>query len=274
MGKKILIVDDEADVVSLLQTRLESQSFEVITAKDGTEGLNKVRRDKPDVIILDVLMPGMTGYQFIETLKKEADESVRKTPVIVYSAKWSMQEFFNPWDVHAFMRKPFRAEELLAKIGEIVGAPVAPQAAPAQQPAAAAPEPPKAAKAGIKSVLIAGIEDFIMKKMGDFFRAREVKVHLALDEKDTLKTAAETRPDLILCQFWEDPHKFDGQKIYRELQANQITQSIPFAVFCTDSVSLDAVKSVPPRLVLSFNESSELLKKVEEFVASLTPGKA
>ena len=273
MGKKILIVDDEPDVVSLLQTRLESQGFEVITAKDGTEGLDKVRRDKPDVIILDVLMPGMTGYQFIETLKKEADESIRKTPVIVYSAKWSMQEFFNPWDVYAFLRKPFRAEELLAKIGEIVGAPVAPQAAPVPKPEAA-PEPPKAAKGAMKSVLIAGIEDFIVKKIGDFFRARKVTVHLALDEKDTLKTAAETRPALILCQFWEDPHKFYGQKIYRELQANQMTQSIAFAVFCTDSVSLDAVKSVPPRLVLSYNESSELLKKVEEFVASLTPGKA
>ena len=61
MSKKILVVDDEPDVVTVIKFTLETRGFEVITAYDGDEGLNKAKRERPDLIILDVLMPKMYG---------------------------------------------------------------------------------------------------------------------------------------------------------------------------------------------------------------------
>ena len=61
ISKKILVVDDEPDVVTVIKFTLETRGFEVITAYDGDEGLNKAKRERPDLIILDVLMPKMYG---------------------------------------------------------------------------------------------------------------------------------------------------------------------------------------------------------------------
>lgn len=81
MAKKILIVEDELKLASVLSAKLEKMDFEVLTAGNGEEGLRKVANDKPDLILLDIVMPVMDGLTMLKKLREAND----KTPVIVLS---------------------------------------------------------------------------------------------------------------------------------------------------------------------------------------------
>ncbi|MDO8527790.1 MAG: response regulator [Deltaproteobacteria bacterium] len=114
--KKILIVDDERDLVDMLQLLLETFGFGVLTAYDGEAGLTLAQKEIPDLILLDVMMPKMNGYEVCRTLKKE--EKTKTIPVLMLSAK--VQENDKFWGMEAgasdYITKPFDAQDLLAKI--------------------------------------------------------------------------------------------------------------------------------------------------------------
>ncbi len=107
--KKILIIDDEPHIVKMVESRLKMNDYEVVSAFNGREGLNKVHDETPDLIILDVMMPKMDGYTFVRELKKEKNE----TPVIVLTAKTGMADLFEMEGVVAYIQKPFETEDLL-----------------------------------------------------------------------------------------------------------------------------------------------------------------
>ncbi len=114
MKKKILVVDDELQGVEKLTTRLEAHGYKVVAAFDGKEALEKVAKEKPDLIILDILMPKMDGYTFVKEMKKLRE----KPPVIVVSARSEMADLFELEGVTNYLVKPFDSEELIKKIEE------------------------------------------------------------------------------------------------------------------------------------------------------------
>jgi len=119
MAKKILIVDDEADVVKVLKKRLEDFQFDVVTAYDGDEGLDKVRAEKPQLVILDVMMPNVDGYTFLRELK--ADPATDGTPVIMLTAKGDgLRELFALEGVCGYVTKPYDVDVLLQKINQCI----------------------------------------------------------------------------------------------------------------------------------------------------------
>lgn len=81
----MLVVDDDATIRGLLQITLETEGFDVLTAADGVDGLERARADDPDLVILDIMMPGLDGLQVCHTLKSE--EATSDIPVILLSAK-------------------------------------------------------------------------------------------------------------------------------------------------------------------------------------------
>jgi len=119
MAKKILIVDDDMRIVQIIRSRLVASGYEVTAAYDGQAGLDAVRRENPDLIILDVLMPKMDGYTFVKSLRKEP--SSREVPVIVLTAKDKMRDLFIAEGVLDYMIKPYKPEDLLARISEAIG---------------------------------------------------------------------------------------------------------------------------------------------------------
>ncbi|MCK4883032.1 MAG: response regulator, partial [Candidatus Omnitrophica bacterium] len=90
--KKILIVDDEADLVELIKIRLEANNYEVITANSGLEGLSKATSEVPDLIVLDIGMAEMDGYTALQKLREE--EITKEIPVIMLTAYAKMQPLF------------------------------------------------------------------------------------------------------------------------------------------------------------------------------------
>ena len=119
MRKKILVIDDEKDIVKLLESRLKANHYEVVTAFDGEEGLEKLKKEKPDLVILDIFMPKTDGYTFVREYKTIVD--VKSVPIIVLTAKERMRDLFKMEGVADYILKPFMAEELLEKVNKHIG---------------------------------------------------------------------------------------------------------------------------------------------------------
>jgi DNA-binding response OmpR family regulator len=118
--KKILIVDDEDGIVKLVKMYLEYNHYEVITAGDGQEGLDKAKSDGPDLIILDLMLPKINGYKVCGLLKK--DSRYAKIPIILFTAKTQEKDMKLGQEVgaDAYIIKPFEPEILLSKIKEFI----------------------------------------------------------------------------------------------------------------------------------------------------------
>ena len=114
--KKILIVDDEEDIIEILQFVLEAQGYECITAMDGEEGLRLAKEILPDLIILDVMMPKINGYKISRLLKYDA--KYKNIPILMITAR-SQEEDKNIGEetgVDEYITKPFQVDYVLQKV--------------------------------------------------------------------------------------------------------------------------------------------------------------
>jgi CheY-like chemotaxis protein len=127
-AKKVLVVDDEPDAAEFVKTMLEAQDYEVCTAGDGVEGLRKARREKPDLVILDIQMPGKDGFSTFAEMREDPDLS--GIPVIVltgvgertgmrFSAE-QMERFMGSRP-EGYLEKPVDPADLQEKVAEVVG---------------------------------------------------------------------------------------------------------------------------------------------------------
>jgi DNA-binding response OmpR family regulator len=133
---KILCVDDDRPTVTIISSILKKEGYEVDIALDGNQGLRKAREIKPDLIIMDIMMPGMDGYQVTKTLKSDPDTA--KIGVIMLTAKggvdenakeaWQfasrVQDRNRGFDVGAleFLTKPVKAKELVQRVKAVLWA--------------------------------------------------------------------------------------------------------------------------------------------------------
>jgi DNA-binding response OmpR family regulator len=120
--KKVLCVEDETEMIDLMRLILERKGFDFIGAEGGEEGLELIYREKPDLILLDLMMPGIDGWEVYRQIK--ADENLKNTPVIVVTAK--AQSIDKVLGLHIakvddYITKPFGPQELLESIYRILG---------------------------------------------------------------------------------------------------------------------------------------------------------
>jgi len=115
-NKKILVVDDETQLVEMVKMRLEANGYDVIVAYDGQDGLDKARQEKPDLIILDLMLPKIDGYKVCRMLK--FDEKYKNIPIIMFTARAQAEDEKLGKEVGAddYVTKPFEPQVLLGKI--------------------------------------------------------------------------------------------------------------------------------------------------------------
>ena len=118
--KRILVVEDETELVRAIQIRLEQAGYEMLVAYDGQEGLEKAHKDKPDLIILDLMLPKMDGYKVCGLLK--ADTRYNKIPIIMLTARAQESDEKTGYETgaDAYITKPFQHEVVIAKIKEFL----------------------------------------------------------------------------------------------------------------------------------------------------------
>ena len=119
MPKKILVVDDEKHIVRLVQANLDRAGYTVVSANDGKEALQKVADENPDLVVLDVMMPYMDGFEVLQNLRR--NPSTRDIPVIMLTAKAQDADVFKGWQsgVDCYLTKPFNPMELLSFVKRI-----------------------------------------------------------------------------------------------------------------------------------------------------------
>lgn len=119
---RVLVVDDEPDLVRILQFGLQSAGYVVESASDGQEGLKKAREVKPDIILLDLMLPKLDGYKICRLLK--FDERFKQIPIIILSARTQEgdQALALEMGANRFVTKPYNFSEILTHVEELLKA--------------------------------------------------------------------------------------------------------------------------------------------------------
>jgi len=119
--KKILVVDDEPNVIKMLETRLRYEGYDVVTASDGQQALDKARDERPDLILLDVMLPKLDGYGVCRQLR--SDGKYISIPIVMLTACGQMQDIKKGMEkgADAYIAKPFNSEALLGIVTGLIG---------------------------------------------------------------------------------------------------------------------------------------------------------
>ena len=190
MGKKILVIEDEPELVKALEVRLRTHDYDVITALDGEEGLRKAKKEHPDLIVLDLILPQVGGYEVCRRLK--ADESCEHIPVVMLTVKSQSEDIAKGFRVGAdeYVTKPFEWDEILERVDSLLGS-----------------------KA---TILVTDDEPDLVKALTLRLESEGYKVITASDGKESLEKAKESAPDLIILDVMMP--EMDGLEACRRLR--------------------------------------------------------
>jgi DNA-binding response OmpR family regulator len=120
--KKIVIVEDAELIAQLLERRLRAEGYYIFVAKDGEEGLETIQREKPDLVLLDIVLPGMNGFQIIEQLKK--DRLLRDMRIIIISNSGQSEEIEYAKEIGVsdwLVKTEFDLQEVIEKVRKCIG---------------------------------------------------------------------------------------------------------------------------------------------------------
>jgi len=171
MAGKILVIDDEVHTLEMIASRLKANEFEVITALNGDEGMEKCKEEKPDLIILDVMMPVMDGFGFIKIIK--ADPDLSNIPVLVLTARGAMKDTFEAMRADVFLEKPYESDELVSTVKYLLD----------------------------KRALLFCDDPFVLEKATDRLKRHRYEVCVVKNEGDILKKTEEDIYRLIIVHL-------------------------------------------------------------------------
>ncbi len=118
--KKVLIVDDDKTILGLLKETLEDGGYEVVIAGNGIEGINKVKKEKPELVIVDIMMPHINGYQMIfKIINEELLEKIPPFIILTVRSKELDKGISEKIGAHAYLTKPVSSDELLSVVKKL-----------------------------------------------------------------------------------------------------------------------------------------------------------
>ncbi len=236
MATKVLIIEDELVLLELLRGKLEFEGYQTITAKDGEEGLQKIKSERPDLVLMDIVMPKMTGFDVLKALREDA--SLKDLPVIIISNSGQPSELetavrlgakdylikaeFNPQEVINKMRKYLPMEKFFTKRRPTE---------PVSQPSASgAPGSVATAPAGEGSYKVLVVEDekFLRELMTQKLAREGFQVDSAIDGIEALGKIEQFMPNLVFLDLiLPGMHGFD---VLAQVKANTKLAHIPVVI--------------------------------------------
>jgi DNA-binding response OmpR family regulator len=222
MAKKILIVDDDRQITSLLASRLKANKYEILVAYDGAQAVAKAISEKPDLILLDMKMPAGGGISAMENLKKSADTAV--TPVIVITAYPSLeiQQKVKEMGAVDFISKPFEAEDMLSRIRKALNE-VSPRTGGLGSMA--------------KKILVVDDEANTVELLQSRLEKNGYRVMTAYDGQEALDKTYQEIPDLIVLDIMLP--RIDGYNVCKTLRSNEKYKNIPIVMLTGRTLAQD-----------------------------------
>ena len=242
MKKKVLVVDDEPFFIEVFTQKLGMAGFDVCSAKNGAEAVVKAKAEKPDLIIMDVMMPVMSGFDATQSIR--ADHATENIPIIVFTARGTFRDFFTGIRGVEILTKTVGPDAVIARVEALIGKP-----------------PPTVGD--LKRAVLLGVDDGVVEKVRTLLKGFKYEVFPALNEAEAVQMVEKLKPDLVLCQLWEDNTVLDAPKIAQDLAKIPAISGIPFYVYCKEALSVEAMKHFSLGNILTYKETSDLLKKLE-----------
>ncbi len=217
-GNTILFIDDDKHLARIVRDFLKHERFDVHTAASAEEGLNLLKTLAPDLIVLDISMPGIGGIGFLKRISNP-DGSLQH-PVLVLTARAVMKEFFDTVSVDGFLPKPCSELDLIRKVREIITARKSPRQSSAEKTAAAGPS---------KKCVVVGEDDTDMRAIyTKSFRDCGFDIHFATTGPEVLEQSVSVHPDAIVMK--ELMPNMNGSVVARLIKTMPHTRLIPVIV--------------------------------------------
>ncbi|MBN2407997.1 MAG: response regulator [Elusimicrobia bacterium] len=230
-GKAIMVIDDDADFVQLTRDSLESKNFRVIGAGSGREGLEILRREEVGLIILDLLMPEMNGYEFIRTAKK--DPATAKIPIIVVTHV-DLRECRDKClmlGVKECFSKPFvNRDAILDELKKLMDK-MTEEKMPDQ----------KKESAGVR-ILVADDEEIILELVRDTLESQGYEVIVAHDGREALEQIYAHKPDVLLLDV-KMPF-LTGYEVCEKIREDILMSNIPIIMLTAKTSEQDEIKGL------------------------------
>ncbi|MFH0940508.1 MAG: response regulator [Candidatus Omnitrophota bacterium] len=209
--KKILVIDDEADIRDIVRLYLVEEGFEVVEAENGQDGILTAQREQPDLIILDIMMPGINGFEVAKHLKD--DPNTHDIPIVILSVLAQDSQYRH--GILDYISKPFRQEELvdiIRKVFEKVDG-----------------------RAGKKSVLIVDDDPDVVDIIAICLKDNNIVPEKAYNGLDALEKIKTKNIDLILLDI--NMPGMNGFEVIKQLKTDKKTYDIPIVVLTGTYIS-------------------------------------
>jgi CheY-like chemotaxis protein len=214
--RKILLIDDDPSLLVTVGDFLEFEGYEVVKAGTGEKALKQLKRFQPDLVILDISMPGMGGVGFLRRISSPAGSP--RYPVLVLTARANMAEFFSDVEVDGFVTKPCNPDELLKEISKILFL--------------------RQSETGSgngddddhgRKVLIGEDDDNLLVRIADYFAGNGYSVTTAKKGPEAIEKAVAERPDIMVVK--RIFAGMNGNMVARMLQQMPNTRRIPVVLY-------------------------------------------
>lgn len=255
--KKILLIDDDTSLLVTLSDFLSFEGYDVTTADSGEMGLKKLKRMTPDLIILDMSMPGMGGVGFLKEISD--DNGKPRWPVLVLTARANMAEFFANVDVDGFVAKPCDPEDLLMEVGRIIFL-----TSGSTESSSGTKKPER------RKVLLAEDDETVRSALVASLTGADFVVSTVVNGPSVLEKAIVERPDVIILK--RVLSNMNGDAVAGILQQMPNTRDVPVILYDDDSgdgadeIGFSNTNSGVDRFV-SGNSAELLLSAVEKLLA-------
>lgn len=239
MKRVILVIDDEPESVMLLEEILVQEGYDVVSARNGREGLEKVREHRPDLVISDVVMPEMDGFTFLKELRK--DPEISNTPIFILTVREKMWDTFSLYNPQAFLTKPLNPPQLISEIRACFGENALPSWNGADDPS----------QKRHKRIMIAGHLAPVIKSLAHQLNQHNCDVQVFLSAREFIEKAEAFIPDLILLDVFID----EGQsgRLIQDIRKSKILYKKPVVIF--GSVEEDEKGAVNKKIFKRFEEA-------------------
>lgn len=245
--KRILIIDDDLVSVKALKNRLEVAGYDVLSALDGNKGVQMARKERPDLIIMDILMPGMDGHKACELIKKSS--LTWDIPVIYVTIKDSLEdeELARELGAEFYIKKPYEPEILLRLIESAL-------------------EHAEQLKKREEKILVIDRDLAQIDEIKIKLKQAGFKVISSFNAKDGVDKARTEKPDLILLD--ESTSNLDQHSSFEELKSDVELKNIPIFVFTTETKLSEIIKKLThvTRFIIEPIDYKDLLRNIEEIL--------
>lgn len=246
--KRILIIDDEPDFIKMLKARLQIEGYEVLSAEDGTKGIQVARRERPDLIILDIMMPGLDGHRVCDTIKKSS--LTWSIPIIYLTARTGSTDEATALEKGAkfYLTKPYNPDVLL----EMVKSCLLKEESLGQCEA---------------RVLVVDQDPFFVDEITHQLQKAGFDVYSSPTAEKGVDLAKEKLPDIILFDFLTS--RQNAHQSIQKLSADETLRTIPLFVLAPHTVveKLDPARHDVERFIPKPLNFSYLLERMKRALA-------